>query len=47
MRQLGKEPRFRVLVRIAVVHALDVVLRHEDRLGADLERRRAAARCPS
>ena len=38
VRELGDEPRVRVLVRVAVVDALDAVLRHQDRLGADLER---------
>ena len=38
MGQLGDELRGRVLVRVAVVHALDAVLRHQDRLRADLER---------
>ena len=34
----GMKLRGRVLVRVAVVDALHPVLRHEDRLGADLER---------
>ena len=36
--------RVRILVRIAVVHALHPVLRHEDRLGADLERAERGSR---
>ena len=38
VRELGQEPRGRVGARITVVDALDAVLRHQDRLGADLER---------
>ena len=33
-----QERRVRVDARVAVVDALDAVLRHQDRLGADLER---------
>src|SRR5579862_1427819 len=38
MRQPRDERRGRVLVRVAVVDAADAVLRHEDCVGADLER---------
>ena len=38
MCELRQEPGIRVDVRIAVVDALDVVLRHQDRLRADLQR---------
>ncbi len=38
VRQLRQEPGVRVEARIAVVDARDAVLRHQDRLGADLER---------
>ena len=45
VRQLGQELRVRVDARVAVVDALDAVLRHQDRLGADLERRGARRPC--
>ncbi len=38
MRELGDEGRVRVHPRVAVVDAVHGVLRHQDRLGADLER---------
>src|SRR4051794_4711941 len=43
MREPRQERRIRVFTRVAVVDALDAVLRHKDRIRADLER--AKRRC--
>ena len=44
MRQRRQEGRVRVLLRIAVVDAPDPALRHQDRLGTDLERAQRGGR---
>ena len=44
MRQRRQERRVRVLLRVAVVDAPDPALRHQDRLGADLERAQGGGR---
>ena len=40
----GRNSRVRIESRVAVVHALDAVLGHQDRLGADLERAQRGGR---
>jgi hypothetical protein len=37
MRELGQKSRVGILVRVAVIHAVDAVLAHQYGLGADLE----------